>query len=564
MDTTQANGTATRLSGLLKRRGVLAGVTALAGAGLAKLLGPGRAEAGHDGSNTFHLGTNYNTPNAFGKAHLKLAIPNDATLDVINDGTTGVGVQGTGSKSGVAGFGTNWGVSSVVWYGPVPPPAGVAGGRTTEVAVVGMSSYETGVYGIAEGTGPNLTVGGVVGTSQSRIGVLGTSNTESVLVGVSGGAGPGATVAGAVGTSTTRIGVLGTSSSESGVLGISAGTGPGLGPRAGVAGTSTDKYGVFGTSSTNTGVHGLSTSAHGVFGQTSAPAGTVVNGMLAAGVTGRTGGTIALYGFSDGPPNPNYAPVGGVGQCNNGFGVWGLSSAGPGTASRPGGGTPTAVSGVLGTSASNVGVYAISSGSYALAADGNGPNTVGALIRGNVSGKAAVFVGNVEITGHLTVTGGVNGPVGTAQADSTGARSATANLQAMQSREAVIEDFGQGRLTAGRGDVRFEPAFVGMLPDDQYDVFLTEYDDHRGLYVTGRTRQGFEVRAKDSPTASSTFSYRVVGRPRTARTATDSAPTPLHVPTIPVPQGVPTLPTQAGDPSPTTPPSPPAPGPRPR
>jgi hypothetical protein len=310
-------------------------------------------------------------------------------------------------------------------------------------------------------------------------------------------------------------------------------------------------YGVLGESGSSYGVYGTSTSSHGVFGRTSAAAGTVTNGMLAAGLAGRTSSTIALYGYADGPANPNYAPVGGVGQCESGLGLWGISSAGPGTTTRPGGGAVTAASGVLGTSANNVGVYAISSGSYGLAADGNGPNTVAVLGRALGGGKAAVFVGNVEIQGHLQVTGGINGPVTAAQADSSGARAAAPSLAAMQSREAVVEDFGDGQLTAGQAQVRLDPAFVAAVADERYRVFLTEYDDHHALYVTRRTAQGFEVRAKDSATASGTFSYRVAGRPRGVQATGERAPTPLHVPTIPVPQGVPTLPVGRETPAPT-------------
>jgi hypothetical protein len=299
------------------------------------------------------------------------------------------------------------------------------------------------------------------------------------------------------------------------------------------------------------GMHGESTNGNGVFGRTSAPAGTVLNGLLAAGLVGRTGSTIALYGYSDGPPNPSYAPVGTVGQCENGFGVWGLSSAGPGAVSRPGGGSPTGISGVLGTSTNGLGVYAISSGAYALAADNNGgPSTVAALIRGLGGGKAAVFVGNVEINGHLTVTGGINGPVAAAQADSSSAGAGARSLQAVQSREALVEEIGEGRLVGGRAEVRFDAALSTLLGDDPYQVVLTQYDDHSGLYVTARTRQGFEVRAKDSPTASGSFGYRVVGRARDSQAVGDRAATPLHVPTLPVPQGVPTLPV---GPQPATP-----------
>jgi hypothetical protein len=414
MAMTKSNTQGPVTSGQLQRRGLMAGVAALAGAGLAKLLGPGRAEAGHDGTNVFHLGVG---DNLWGTAYLSGAAPSNPMLRVRN--------SGTGTADAIAGI--------------IPP-----GGSTSAIGVSGRNDAGgTGVQGIG------------------NAGVLGGSDTI--------------------------------------------------------------------------GVQGYANNGHGVFGQTFASAGTVVSGMLAAGLTGRTSSTIALYGYSEGPANPSYAPVGAVGQCENGFGVWGLSSAGPGATSRPGAGNPTAVSGVLGTSASNVGVYAISSGSYALAADGNGPNTVGVLGRGLGGGKAAVFVGNVEVQGHLTVTGGINGPVAAAPVEGGPA------AQLLTNPEPLVA-LGDGQLAAGRAAVRLEPAFAAALADERYRVFLTEYDDHHALYVTRRTREGFEVRAKDAPTASGTFSYRVVGQPRSAPGAGDRATTPLHTPTLPVPQGVPTLP----------------------
>jgi len=47
---------------------------------------------------------------------------------------------------------------------------------------------------------------------------------------------------------------------------------------------------------------------------------------------------------------------------------------------------------------------------------------------------------------------------------------------------------------------------------DDYHIFLTEYEDNNGLYVTGRTSTGFGVRGKTSPNARGTFSYRVVAK----------------------------------------------------
>jgi hypothetical protein len=397
------------------------------------------------------------------------------------------------------------------------------------VTVNGGSTNNYGVYASNNTITPRPAV-----PADVKAGVLGVSSVGANLNILASTQGSG--VAGATFVAT---GVVGTASDQGlGVGGICIAETPRtlFNTSAGVAGVSTVRAGVSGISGNN----------HGVIGRTQAPAGTVVandsqnpgGGMLAAGLAGRTSSTIALYGYADGPPNPNFAPVGAVGQCESGFGVWGLSSAGPGATSRPGGGAVTAVSGVLGTSASGLGVYAISSGSYALAADGNGPSTVGALIRGLGGAQAAVFVGNVEIQGHLTVTGGVNGPVG---AQTTGSAPTS---------PALVEAMGRGQVERGTATVALDPTVAAQVQGADYDVFLTSYDNVH-LHVAQRTSQGFEVRVTEGTgraadiaagRASAGFSYRVVARRRPGAGSQRADAAALHQPSIPVPQGVPTLP----------------------
>jgi hypothetical protein len=69
-----------------------------------------------------------------------------------------------------------------------------------------------------------------------------------------------------------------------------------------------------------------------------------------------------------------------------------------------------------------------------------------------------------------------------------------------------------GALADGRAQVQLDPDFAATVNTDDYHVFLTEYDDNNGLYVTDRCATGFAVRAKSSDTASGTFSYRVVAK----------------------------------------------------
>jgi hypothetical protein len=472
--------------GTLPRRGLMAGVAALVAGTLGKAA---PAEATHGGGTdptALHIGQNNVT------------------------GANGSPNQGTSLTLGP-------GINPHTYILHVN-----AGASSFKTAIIGRAaSARTGVLGLGSWVGTQFPTeaAGVCGVGgASEPGVLGLYGTFDRPPGY-------------------YAGVLGAAPADiHAVQGVAEEPGP-LPP--------TLTVGVGGTSSSGIGVAGTSSADHGVFGRTSAPTGTVANGMLAAGVAGRTSSTIALYGYSDGPANPSYATVGGVGQCESGFGLWGISSAGPGATTRPGGGAVTAVSGVLGTSTNGVGMYAISSGTYALAADGNGPGTVAIFGRAQGGGRAGVFFGNVEINGHLTVTGGVNGPVSAAQADGSGTR------QALPATVETVVAIGEGRLVGGRATVRLEAAAVGALPEEGYLVFLTENDDHQALYVSQRTRDSFEVRAKDSPTASGAFSYRVVARSRTARAATDAAP--LHVPAIPVPQGVPTLPVGRETPPATKP-----------
>jgi hypothetical protein len=85
-------------------------------------------------------------------------------------------------------------------------------------------------------------------------------------------------------------------------------------------------------------------------------------------------------------------------------------------------------------------------------------------------------------------------------------------LYCTESPESWFEDFGAGKLVDGHAEVHLEPEFASIIDTHDYNVFLTEYDDNNSLYVTKRTNKGFEVIAKASKAASSSFSYRVVAK----------------------------------------------------
>jgi hypothetical protein len=375
-----------------------------------------------------------------------------------------------------------------------------------------------------------------------------------------------------LGESTTAVGVYASPNgvarpaidpnARHGVLGVADTGAPTFLPFAGVGGVGNDADGVAGKSNKAIGVAGFTEGSsfgvfgsatglgHGVGGNTNASPGTVIGGFRAAGVLGTAASkNVGVYGYDSwAGATPTALPsFGTVGQSTSAYGVFGYSGAPGGTVvNSPTGDPPgsVAVAGVLGTSPGNPGVYGISGTSIGVAGQSRNIGVFGAILPGAGAGAlAGLFIGNVQIQGHLQVTGGINNAAASVQADSS-------TPQGVPDPPEPLVAIGQGQFATGRGEVRLDPVFAAALDDARYHVFLTEYDDHHGLYVTRRTREGFEVRAKDSPTASGTFSYRVVARPRNVAPARQPERFEVRGAPIPQPQGVPTLPTVPDLPTP--------------
>jgi hypothetical protein len=129
----------------------------------------------------------------------------------------------------------------------------------------------------------------------------------------------------------------------------------------------------------------------------------------------------------------------------------------------------------------------------------------------NYTGRAGVFVGPVDVIGNLTVTG--NQVVwGTKSAAAKHTDGTHRLLYCIESPESQFEDFGEAKLVRGRAQVSLDSDFAALADTRQYHVFLTPYGDSNGLYVSTRSRNGFEVREQGGGTGSVTFSYRVVAR----------------------------------------------------
>ena len=133
-----------------KRRGLLAGVAALASAGVAKLLGAERAEAGHDATNVFHLGV---TENLWGTAVLSVGATDAAGMQVTNFG----GGQADGFRAIIPFNGSTLSSTRALWAYNGAAGTGILGQSVGPLApgVMGIASKSSGVVGFTnDGTLP--------------------------------------------------------------------------------------------------------------------------------------------------------------------------------------------------------------------------------------------------------------------------------------------------------------------------------------------------------------------------------------------------------------------------
>jgi hypothetical protein len=232
----------------------------------------------------------------------------------------------------------------------------------------------------------------------------------------------------------------------------------------------------------------------------------VVNNAAGPGTRSDSNNTHGIIGFSSsGSPGAN-------------TGVFGFANVGPGVT---GSGGVSSV-GVFGTSP-NAGIYGTSfnrgiwgntqAGSgQSFYADGAGIGYY-ATVQGdavfaetlNPARFAGNFRGNVFITGSLSVQGTKSAVVPDGQGSYR-------RVYCEESTESYFSDYGEVRYRNGHAEVRLDPDFASLVHNAGYHIFLTEYGDNNALYVSNRTPTGFEVQAKDSPTASGTFIYRLVGK----------------------------------------------------
>ncbi len=395
----------------------------------------------------------------------------------------GIGVKGenlTGLRPGI------WGRSSGGIFGAVmgdAPSIGVRGHGSTGVVGqggVGVNGFSVGAAGIGvvgdviDQLGQDNGSAGVIGRAEAGPGVSASSATGTGALAAST-SGPGVDA-----RSDTAPGVVARSRDSTGVQASGGSIGvSGKAPQCGVMGEAQSGWAIYGTTQgSGDGVRGESTGGWGVVGFGREHPGVGARSQSGAGLdaasasgpgvvaAGRTFGVSAAASQGVGVRGESTAGAAGVlGVGPRSFGVWGQSDLGVGA---------------VGSSTSGVGVAALGRGSLpALVAYGLG------------GGGAARFVGDVMISGSLTVTAikaaAVRHPDGTLR-----------RLHCVEAPEAMFEDMGEAELVDGRAEVKLDPDFAALVDLDGYQVMLTSYAPV-ALYVSRRDAEAFEIAVVEGP-----------------------------------------------------------------
>jgi hypothetical protein len=122
---------------------------------------------------------------------------------------------------------------------------------------------------------------------------------------------------------------------------------------------------------------------------------------------------------------------------------------------------------------------------------------------GTTTGVLTAFC-DVDSGGNLNCTGAKNAVVPV----DGGKR--TVAMAAIESPKNWFEDFGSAQLVNGSATVALDADFMQTVnTHEEYQVFLTPYGDCKGLYVTNRGSNSFEVHELEGGTASLSFGYRI-------------------------------------------------------
>ena len=316
----------------------------------------------------------------------------------------------------------------------------------------GTNTMIAGSEAVTSSANAPAILGKNTGTSGASIGVEGVTSSASSYA-----------VAGSNGSS--GIGVYGTSVSGDGVFGDAK---------------SATAYGVVGANEGNgVGVLGSSSTGHGVYGETGGAGSYGVAGLN----TATTGGSAAVYGQAAQPITSNYGAIPPAG-------VWGSTGLSPG-----------------------IGVYGTADDANAGVFFNNSPSTYYTLRALNFDSSGYPFAaGNssnstgcqIDPAGNFSCTGSKNAVV-----PLDGGKRKVA-MSAIESPENWFEDFGSAQLINGVAVIQLDRDFIQTVNTEKdYRVFPVPNGDCRGLYVTNKSANSFEVRELGGGASNIRFDYRI-------------------------------------------------------
>lgn len=83
----------------------------------------------------------------------------------------------------------------------------------------------------------------------------------------------------------------------------------------------------------------------------------------------------------------------------------------------------------------------------------------------------------------------------------------------LEAPEVLFEDYGKGQLVNGTTYIQLDPTYVNnIVVDNKHDlrVFIQLEGDCNGVYVTNKSKNGFEVKELSGGSSNVKFSYHVV------------------------------------------------------
>ena len=422
--------------------------------------------------------------------------------------------NGGASTSGTAVWGSIYGTATTassasegIWGLNTTAPAGT--GATAAVAV-GVRGEATGAAGTAFTMGvlgiSSATAGAAYGvygqtSSPAAMGVFGvnldvSTNPAHGIQGQTGAVGSAAGVRGfntaaAIGAGQNGFGVRGSANT------VPTGTGFVMGVRGDCSGATGATYGVYGQSASATGfgVDGVNSNASGtgLFAIGNNAAGTYLTGGSGAAINGSGIGTFSI-----------------AKTAASGNGVVGIGNNLTGSIFTPGSG-----SGVTGVGAQ----YGIVGFATTTVNTNGNNNSVTNGASASAGGYFEVLTAGIAQTWAYVGArdnGGVlrkiigSGTVNTIVKDLDEKYVA---LSCPEAPENLFQDYGVGQLVNGKIHITIDPIFAkNIVVNEKHPlrVFVQLEGDCKGVYVTNKTKDGFDVIELNAGSSNTSFSWSIV------------------------------------------------------